>query len=235
MRVGGISWLAGVGCFAAGAAVWALPGDGDRPNCPVEVAPVMLGIFGASAWLAGLLGLYALLHGRARLLAAPGAFLTAGLCAPTLLLAAIAATDQSAPFGESHPCGSVSVGMVHPPNPVLRTLDALIPTSLREAILVGQGLSFFVPPAAMLGLVLIGAASLRQRALGAYSALPLVLSVPAAGPYLPVILPAWAGFWMANSGYGPALWLIPLVLGFAILGGLLLSAARQFSPSRSAA
>ncbi len=110
VRVGGLSCLVGVGSLAAGAAVSALPQGQDRPNCLIEVAPVMLGILSASACMAGLLGLYALLHGRARLLAGPGAFLTAGLCAPLLLLAAIAA-DPSAPFGESRLCGSISVGM----------------------------------------------------------------------------------------------------------------------------
>jgi hypothetical protein len=48
VRAGGVMCLAGVGSFAAGAAVWALPGDQDPPNCVVEVAPIMLGTLGAS-------------------------------------------------------------------------------------------------------------------------------------------------------------------------------------------
>ena len=157
------------------------------------------------------------------MLGAPGAFLTVGLCAPSLLLAAVAAANPSAPFGESHPCGSISVGTPRSPNAILQTLESTLPAALREAILVGQGLSFFVPPLAMLGLVLIGAASFGQRALGNWSALPLILALLVAGPGLPALLPDRAGFWMANSGYGPALWLAPLFSGFASLGCLLFS------------
>ena len=43
-RAGGVTRLAGVGSLAARAAVWALPGGQNRPNCPVGVAPVMLHI-----------------------------------------------------------------------------------------------------------------------------------------------------------------------------------------------
>jgi hypothetical protein len=130
--------LAGVGLFAAGAAIWALPGDGGRPNCLLEVAPLILGTLGASACMAGLVGLYALLRGRARLLTAPGAFLTVGLCAPLLMLAAVAAADPSAPFGESHPCGSISVGTPPSPNTILRALESTMLAALWEVILVGR-------------------------------------------------------------------------------------------------
>ena len=54
VRAGGVMCLAGVGSFAASAVVWTLSGDQGRPNCPVEVDPVMLGTFGASACVAGL-------------------------------------------------------------------------------------------------------------------------------------------------------------------------------------
>lgn len=206
----------------------ALPTDPERPNCVIEVAPAMLGISGASLWMAGLLGLHALLRGRARLLAAPGALLTTVLCAPLLLLAAIAAVDPSAPFGEPAPCGSFSVGANAAPNVLLQVFENTLPTALQEVVMVGQGLAFFVPPLAMLGLILLGGATLWQGTLGRWSGLPLILSLLISGPYLPLVLPERAGFWMANSASGPALWLAPLACGFATLGYLLVTRASSF-------